>query len=131
MNEKSDHNSDVLILMKIFVLKFVCFKNDIKSNVDFLKCTISMDFICSISFIIWSHVLMSKSECFHFGIAIIVLMTGHYLWTMSSNFRIRMNENNVSFILNQWLRLNSEDSIRIEMDYIEKAVKHRNEKRVN
>jgi hypothetical protein len=126
MREKSEPNSDVLILMQIFVLKFVCFKNDIKRNVDFLKYTISMDFLSSIAFIICFHVLMSKSESFHFGIASVVLMTGYYLWTMSSNLRIRIIENDVSFILNRWLRLNPEDSIRIE-----KAVKRRNEKRVN
>jgi hypothetical protein len=48
---------------------------------------------------------------------------------MSSNLRIRIIENDISFILNQWLRLNPEDSIRIEMDYIQKSVKLSDDKK--
>jgi hypothetical protein len=47
---------------------------------------------------------------------------------MSLNFRIRLNENDLSFILNQWLHLKPEDSIAIEIDYIEKTAKRSNEK---
>jgi hypothetical protein len=50
---------------------------------------------------------------------------------MSLNFRIRLNENNLSFILNEWLHLNPKDSITIEMDYIEKTAKRCNEKESN
>jgi hypothetical protein len=50
---------------------------------------------------------------------------------MSLNFRIRLNENNLSFILNQWLHLKPEDSITIEMDFIEKTAKSSNEKESN
>jgi hypothetical protein len=75
---------------------------------------------------------MPKSECNHFSILAIVPIIGYYLWTMSSNLRIRIIENNLSIILNQWLHLNTEDSIFIDMDYIEKKnVKSFKEKEAN
>jgi len=58
-------------------------------------------------------------------------MIGYYLWTMSSNLRIRIVENDLSFILNRWLNLKVEDSIRIDMDYIEMFTKQSNEKKTN
>ncbi len=58
-------------------------------------------------------------------------MIGYYLWTMSSNLRIRIVENNLSFILNRWLNLKVEDSIRIDMDYIQTFNKQYNEKESN
>jgi hypothetical protein len=42
---------------------------------------------------------------------------------MSSNLRIRIIENDLSFILNEWLHLNPEDMIRIKMDYMQKSFK--------
>jgi hypothetical protein len=113
LNEKSEPDSDVLKLTQKFVMKFVNFKNDIKRSVDCLKYSISMDFLSTIAFIISSHVLVLKYECYHFDISRIVLMIAYYLWTMSSNLRIRIIENDLSLILNQWLHLNPEDSIRI------------------
>jgi hypothetical protein len=113
LNEKSEPDSDVLKLTQKFVMKFVNFKNDIKRSVDCLKYSISMDFLSTIAFIISSHVLVLKYECYHFDISRIVLMIAYYLWTMSSNLRIRIIENDFSLILNQWLHLNPEDSIRI------------------
>ncbi len=50
---------------------------------------------------------------------------------MSSNLRIRIIENNLSFILNRWLNLKVEDSIQIDMDYIEKFSKRYNKKETN
>jgi hypothetical protein len=49
---------------------------------------------------------------------------------MSLNFRIRLNENNLSFILNQWLHLNPEDLITIEID-TDKTAEHPNEEESN
>jgi hypothetical protein len=127
LNEKSEPDSDVLKLTQKYILKFVNFKNDIKRSVDFLKYGISLDFFSTFIVIINNHYLGSKSGCFHFGIAHIVLLLAYYLWTMSFNFRIRIIDNNLSFILNQWLHLNPEDSIQIEMDYIEKTGNRSNE----
>jgi hypothetical protein len=70
-----------------------------------------------------SEILMSKSECFPFGIPRILLLIGYYLWTITSNLRIRIVKNDLSFTLNKWLHSNSEDPIQIEMDYIEKTAK--------
>jgi hypothetical protein len=128
MNEKSETDSDVLNLTQKFVLKFVNFKSDIKSTVDFLKYGISIEVFSTILFIICFHILFFKTECYHFGILYIVLIVGYYFWTMSCNLRIRIIENDLSLILNQWLHLNPEDSIRIEIDYIEKTVEKINEK---
>ena len=50
---------------------------------------------------------------------------------MSSNLRIRIVENDLSFILNRWLNLKVEDSIRIDMNYIEMIAKQSNEKEIN
>ncbi len=128
MNEKSEPDIDALKLTQKFVLKFVNFKNDIKRNVDFLKYGISLEFISNLVMLLFSHV---NSDCLHFEIPLIVLIIVNYLWTMSFNFRIRLNENNLSFILNQWLHLKPEDSIAIEIDYIEKTSKSSNEKESN
>jgi hypothetical protein len=131
MNEKSETDSDVLKLTQKFVLKFVTFKSDIKSTVDFLKYEISIEIFSTIIFIICFHILFFNPKCYHFGIFYIVLIVGYYFWTMSCSFRIRIIENDLSFILNEWLHLNPEDSIRIEMDYIEKTVKKINENEFN
>jgi hypothetical protein len=45
--------------------------------------------------------------------------------------RIRIVENDLSFVLNRWLHLNSENSIQIEMDYIERAAKRSDDKESN
>jgi hypothetical protein len=50
---------------------------------------------------------------------------------MSSNLRIRIVENDLSFILNRWLNLKFEDSIEIDMNYIEKFAKQSNQKQTN
>jgi hypothetical protein len=113
INEKCEPDSDVLKLTQKFVLKFVNFKNGIKGSVDCLKYSISMDFVSTIAFIISCHVLVLKYECYHFGISRIVLMIAYYLWTMSSNLRIRKIENDLSLVLNEWLHLNPQESIRI------------------
>jgi hypothetical protein len=42
---------------------------------------------------------------------------------MGSNLRIKIIENRLLFTLNQWLHSNPENTILIEMDYIEKTVK--------
>jgi hypothetical protein len=128
MNEKSEPDSDVLKLTQKFVLKFVNFKSGIKRSVDFLKYAISVDLFSRISYILSFNILTQKSECYLFSIAYTLLMIGYYLWTMSLNLRIRIIENDLSFTLNQWLHLNPEDSITIEMDYIEKSAKHFSEK---
>jgi hypothetical protein len=128
MNEKSEPDIDVLKLTQKFVLKFVNFKNDIKRNVDFLKYGISLEFISNIVMHLFSR---ENSDCLHFDILLIVLIIAYYLWTMSLNFRIRLIENNLSFILNQWLHLKPEDSITIEIDYTEKTAKRSNEKESN
>jgi hypothetical protein len=124
-NEKSETDSDVLKLTQKFVLKFVNFKTDIKKSVDFLKYGISIEFVSNLLMIILFHV---NSKCSHFVISFTSLIVVYYLWTMSSNLRIRFIENDLSLNLNRWLHLNPEDSIRIEMDYLEKTVKNLNEK---
>jgi hypothetical protein len=129
INEKSEPDSDVLVLTQKYVIKFVNFKNDIKRNLDFLKYGISMEFVSTVTLIVYFHVLTSKSKSYYLGILFLILFIGCYLWTMSSNLRIRIIENDISFILNQWLRLNPEDSIRIEMDYIQKSVKLSDDKK--
>ncbi len=123
INEKSEPDSDVLVLTQKYVIKFVSFKNDIKKNLDILKYGISMEFISTVAIVAFFHVFIAKSKSYYLGIFFLILLTGYYLWTMSSNLRIRIIENDVSFILNQWLHLIPEDSIRIEMDYIQKSVK--------
>ncbi len=129
MNEKSKPDSDVLVLTQKFVIEFVHFKSDIKTNVDFLKYGISVEFFCSFCLTLIS--IISRSECYYLGITRIFLISGCYLFTMSSNLRIRIVENNLSLNLNRWLNLNDEHYIRIEMDYIEKTVKRLNEKEAN
>jgi hypothetical protein len=131
LNEKSEPDGDVLKLTQKFILKFVNFKNEIKSNVDFLKFGISAEFFLTIGLIIFSNGFVMESKFYRLNILRIVLIIGYYLWTMSSNFRIRIIENNLSFILNRWLNLKVEDSIRIDMDYIEKFAKQSNEKETN
>jgi hypothetical protein len=131
LNEKSEPDGDVLKLTQKFVLKFVNFKNEIKSNVDFLKFGISAEFFLTIGIIIFSNGLFMESKFYRLNILRIVLMIGYYLWTMSSNLRIRIVENDLSFILNRWLNLKVEDSIRIDMNYIEKFGKQSNEKQTN
>jgi hypothetical protein len=58
-------------------------------------------------------------------------MIGYYLWTMSSNLRIKIINNYLSFILNPWRNLEVEDSFQIDMDYIEKLSKQFNEKELS
>jgi hypothetical protein len=127
VNEKSEPDIDLLVLTEKYVLKFVNFKNGIKRNVDFLKYTIQWIF-STITYLISSEILMSKSECFPFGIPRILLLIGYYLWTITSNLRIRIVKNDLSFTLNKWLHSNSEDPIQIEMDYIEKTAKRSEDK---
>jgi hypothetical protein len=131
LNEKSEPDGDVLKLTQKFVLKFVNFKNEIKRNVDFLKFGISAEFFLTIGIIIFSNALFWESKFFRLNILRILLMIGYYLWTMSSNLRIRIIENDLSFVLNRWLNLKVEDSIRIDMDYIEKLSKQFNEKELS
>ncbi len=69
-----------------------------------------------------------ESKFYRFNILRIILMIGYYLWTMSSNLRIKIIENDLSFILNRWRNLKVEDSFQIDMDYIEKLSKQFNEK---
>jgi hypothetical protein len=132
LNEKSETDSDVLKLTQKFILKFVNFKNNIKGNVDFLKYSITLNFFSTIITNIIFNFLMPKPECNHFVILTIVPIIGYYLWTMSSNLRIRIIENNLSSILNQWLHLKPEDSFHIDVSYIEKKnVKSFKEKEAN
>jgi hypothetical protein len=132
LNEKSEPDGDVLKLTQKFVLKFVNFKNEIKSNVDFLKFGISAEFFLTTGLIIFLNGFVLESKFYRcLNTLRIVLMIGYYLWTMSSNLRIRIVENDLSFILNRWLNLNVEDSIRIDMNYIEKFAKQSNEKESN
>jgi hypothetical protein len=128
LNEKSEPDGDVLKLTHKFILKFVNFKNEIKSNVDFLKFGISAEFFLTIGLIIFSNGFVMESKFYRLNLLRIVLIIGYYLWTMSWNLRIRIVENNLSFILNRWLNVKVEDSIRIDMDYIEKFSKQFNEK---
>jgi hypothetical protein len=131
LNEKSEPDGDVLKLTQKFILKFVNFKNEIKINVDFLKFGISAEFFLTIGLIIYANGFFTESKFYRLNIFRIVLMIGYYLWTMSSNLRIRIVENNLSLILNRWLNLKVEDSIRIDMDYIEKFNKQSNKKESN
>jgi hypothetical protein len=131
LNEKSEPDGDVLILTRKYVLKFVNFKNEIKRNVDSLKFGISIEFFLSIGLIVYSNGFVMRSKFYRLNILRIILMIGYYLWTMSSNLRIRIIENNLSFILNRWLNLKVEDSIQIDMDYIEKFSKRYNKKETN
>jgi hypothetical protein len=131
LNEKSEPDGDVLKLTQKFVLKFVNFKNEIKRDVDFLKFGISAEFFLTIGIIIFSNGFFLESMSYHLSLLRIPLMIGYYLWTMSSNLRIRIVENDLSFILNRWLNLKVEDSIRIDMNYIEKFAKQSNEKQTN
>jgi hypothetical protein len=131
LNEKSEPDGDVLKLTQKFVLKFVNFKNEIKSNVDFLKFGISIEFFLTIGLNVYSNGFVMKSKFYRLNILSITLMTGYYLWTMSSNLRIRIIENDLSFILNRWLNLKVEDSIQIDMNYIEKLSKQFNEKELS
>ncbi len=120
LNEKSKPDGDVLMLTRKFVLKFANFKNEIKGKVDFLKFGITIEFFLTIAAVIYFNGLIRESKSYGLNFLRIFLIIGFYLWTMSSNLRIRIIENNLSFILNQWLNLKVEDSIRIDMDYIEK-----------
>jgi hypothetical protein len=131
LNEKSEPDGDVLILTRKYVLKFVNFKNEIKRNVDSLKFGISIEFFLSIGLIVYSNGFVMRSKFYRLNILRIILMIGYYLWTMSSNLRIRIIENDLSFILNRWLNLKAEDSIQIDMDYIEKLSKQFNEKELS
>jgi hypothetical protein len=131
LNEKSEPDGDVLKLTQKFVLKFVNLKNEIKRNVDFLKFGISIEFFLTIGLTVYSNGFVMKSKFYRSNILSIILMTGYYLWTMSSNLRIRIIENDLSFILNRWLNLKVEDSIQIDMDYIEKSSKQFNEKELS
>jgi hypothetical protein len=128
MNEKSEPDIDALKLTQKYVLKFVNFKNDIKRNVDFVKYGISMEFISYIALTICCHALNQKSKFPYYHIFVSILLFCYYLWTMSYNLRIRIIDNDLSLTLNEWLHLNPEDSIQIEMDYIEKTVKSFNKK---
>jgi hypothetical protein len=119
INEKFKTDSDVLKLTQKFVLKFVNFKSDIKSIVDFLKCKISIEIFSTISsIIIYAFIYLSSKP--NSIILYIVLLVGYYLWTMSCNLRIRIIDNDLSFILNKWLNLNPKDSIRIKNSLYEK-----------
>jgi hypothetical protein len=131
LNEKSEPDGDVLILTQKFVLKFVNFKDEIKRNVDFLEFGITLEFFLTIAFIIYSNGLIRESKSYNLNLLRIFLIIVYYLWTMSSNLRIRIIENNLSFILNRWLNLKVEDSIRIDMDYIEKYSNQFIEKKSN
>jgi hypothetical protein len=131
LNEKSKPDGDVLKLTQKFVLKFANFKNEIKSNVDFLKFGISAEFFLTTGLIIYSNLFFFESKFYRLNILRIVLKIGYYLWTMSSNLRIRIVENDLSFILNRWLNLKFEDSIEIDMNYIEKFAKQSNQKQTN
>ncbi len=131
LNEKSEPDGDVLKLTQKFVLKFVYFKNEIKSNVDFLKFGITLEFFLTIAVIIYLNGFIREPKSYGLNLLRIFLMIGYYIWTMSSNLRIRIIENNLSFILNRWLNLKVEDSIQIDMDYIEKYSKQLIEKKSN
>jgi hypothetical protein len=97
-------------------LKFFGFKNEIKENVDFLKYGISMEFVSTLALLTCPHGLFSKSSCFHFTIPYVVLMTGYFVWTMSSNLRIRIAENDLTMTLNSWLNLKPEDFVSFQME---------------
>ncbi len=131
LNEKSEPDGDVLKLSQKFVLKFVNFKNETKRKVDFLKFGITLEFFLTIAFIIYLNGFIRESKSYGLNLLRIFLIIGYYLWTMSSNLRIRIIENNLSFILNRWLNLKVEDSIQIDMDYIEKCSKQLIEKKSN
>jgi hypothetical protein len=131
LNEKSEPDGDVLKLTQKFVLKFVNFKDEIKRNVDFLKIGITIEFFLTIAIIIYLNGFIRESKSYGLNLLRIFLIIGYYLWTMSSNLRIRIIENNLSFILNRWLNLKVEDSIRIDMDYIEKYSNEFIEKKLN
>ncbi len=119
-------------LTQKFVFKFVNFKIEIKRNVDSLKFGISTEFILSIGLMVfYSNRFVMKSKFYRLNILRITLMIGYSFWTMSSNLRIRITENDLSFILNRWLDMKVEDSNRIVMDYIEKFGKQFNEKESN
>jgi hypothetical protein len=128
LNEKSEPDGDVLKLTQKFVLKFVSFRNEIKINVDFLKFGITVEFFLTIAFIIYLNGFIRESKSYGLNLLRIFLLIGYYLWTMSSNLRIRIVENNLSFISNRWLNLKVEDSIQIDMDYIKKLSNQFNEK---
>ncbi len=94
-----------MILTQKYVLKFIESKNEIKANVDFLKFWIFIEFFSSVIFLTYSHGLSTKSHCFHYTIPFLLLNIEYFLWTMSSNLRIRIVENNLTLILNRWLGL--------------------------
>jgi hypothetical protein len=107
-------DGDVLILTRKYVLKFVDFKDEIKIKVDFLRFGITLEFFLTIDVIVYSNGFISESKSQDMNL-----------------LRIRINENDLSFILNRWLNLKVEDSIRIDMDYIEKYSKQFIEKKSN
>jgi hypothetical protein len=107
-------DGDVLILTRKYVLKFVNFKDEIKIKVDFLRFGITLEFFLTIDVIVYSNGFISESKSQDMNL-----------------LRIRINENDLSFILNRWLNLKVEDSIRIDMDYIEKYSKQFIEKKSN
>jgi hypothetical protein len=131
LSEKTEPDGDVSMLTRKYVLKFVNFKDEIKRKVDFLKFGITIEFFLTIAFIIYLNGLFRESKSYGLNLLRIFLIIGYYLWTMSSNLRIRIIENNLSFILNRWLNLKVEDSIRIDMDYIEKYSNRFIEKKSN
>ncbi len=87
-----------MLLTQKYVLKFVRFKNEIKENVDFLKYGVSMEFVSTLALLTCPHEF-SKSFGFHFTIPYVVLMTRYFVWTMSSNLRIRIAENDLTMTL--------------------------------
>ncbi len=99
---------NVLISTQRTIFKFVELKSEIKRNVDFLKYGISMEFFSTVALTVCTHDSVSNQECYYLSTLRIVLTIGYFLWTMSSNFRVRKAQNELSLNLNLWLNIEYE-----------------------
>ncbi len=114
---------NVLISTQRTIFKFVELKSVTKRNVDFLKYGISIEFFSAVGLTVCTHSSVSNQECYYLKILWIVLTIGYFLWTMSSNFRVRKAQNELSLNLNLWLNIEFENVNDIEMKNLKMVFK--------
>jgi len=112
-----------LISTQRTIFKFVELKSVIKRNVDFLKYDISMEFFSAFALTVCTHGSVSNQECYYLSILWFVLTIGYFLWTMSSNLRVRKAQNELSLNLNLWLNIEFENINDIEINNLKTSFK--------
>jgi len=85
-----------------------------------------MEFISNVALTVCTHGSVSNQECYYLSILWIVLTIGYFLWTMSSNFRVRKAQNELSLNLNLWLNIEFENVNDIEMKNLKMIFKEDN-----